>query len=52
MKGNFIMSIMSNAEKLKANSIRIALLKSRGETMNSSIISKLIRQNRALGAKI
>lgn len=44
------MSIMSTAEKIKANNIRIALLKSRGETMNMRLINKLIRKNRALEA--
>jgi hypothetical protein len=51
MKGNFNMSLMSNAEKVKANNTRIALLKSRGETMNQRLINKLIRRNRILSSK-
>lgn len=46
------MAILSNVEKIKANELRIALLKSRGETMNSNIINKLIRQNRIIEAKL
>jgi hypothetical protein len=42
---------MTTAEKIKANNLRIALLKSRGETMNVRIIRKLERKNRALQAK-
>ena len=42
---------MTIAEKIKANNLRIALLKSRGETMNVRIIRKLERKNRALQAK-
>jgi hypothetical protein len=45
MKGDFIMTI---AEKIQANNNRIAVLKSRGEAMNTRIINKLIRKNRAL----
>ena len=43
---------MSIINKINANTNRIALLKSRGETMNSNIIKKLERQNRALKAKL
>ena len=42
---------MTIADKIKANNMRIALLKSRGETMNVRIIRKLERKNRALQAK-
>ena len=42
---------MTITEKIKTNNIRIALLKSRGETMNVRIIRKLERKNRALQAK-
>ena len=42
---------MTNLDKINANNIRIALLKSRGETMNMRIIKKLERKNRALAAK-
>jgi hypothetical protein len=43
--------MLSIANKINANNNRIALLKSRGETMNSNIIKKLERQNRALMTK-
>ena len=43
---------MTIAEKIKANNLRIALLKSRGETMNVRIIRKLERKNRALQAQL
>ena len=43
---------MSNTEKINANNVRIAILKSRGESMNIRLINKLIRKNRALEAKI
>jgi hypothetical protein len=43
---------MSNIEKINANNVRIAILKSRGESMNIRLINKLIRKNRALEAKI
>lgn len=42
---------MTNVEKINANNVRIALLKSRGETMNAKLIAKLERKNRALQAK-
>ncbi len=42
---------MTTTEKIKANNNRIALLKSRGETMNMRLINKLIRKNRALEAQ-
>ena len=42
---------MTITNKINANNLRIALLKSRGETMNMRIIKKLERQNRALEAK-
>lgn len=43
---------MTTSDKIKANNLRIAILKSRGETMNARIIKKLERQNRALEAKL
>ena len=42
---------MTTIEKINVNNLRIALLKSRGETMNARIIRKIERQNRALQAK-
>ena len=39
---------MTNSEKIKANNLRIAVLKSRGEMMNMRIIRKIERKNRAL----
>lgn len=39
---------MTNIEKIKANNLRIAVLKSRGETMNMRLIKKIERKNRAL----
>lgn len=39
---------MTNADKIKVIDIRIALLKSRGETANTAIIKKLERKKRAL----
>lgn len=42
---------MTTIEKIRANNLRIALLKSRGETMNIRIIRKLERRNRLLQAK-
>jgi hypothetical protein len=38
--------------KIKANKLRIAKLKAKGETMNSNIIKKLERQNRAFEAQL
>ena len=43
---------MTITNKINANNLRIAILKSRGETMNMRIIKKLERQNRALEAKL
>ena len=43
---------MTTVEKINANNLRIALLKSRGEMMNVRIIKKLERKNRALQAKV
>ena len=40
------------AFKINSNNIRIALLRSRGETMNSKLIAKLERKNRALKAQL
>ena len=42
---------MTNINKINANNLRIARLKSRGETMNMRIIRKLERKNRALQVK-
>jgi hypothetical protein len=39
---------MTNADKIKAINLRINILKTRGETMNANIISKLERKKRAL----
>ena len=43
---------MTTVEKINVNNLRIALLKSRGETMNARIIRKIERQNRALQSKV
>ena len=43
---------MTVADKIKANNLRIAALKSRGETMNMRLIRKLERKNRILEAKL
>ena len=42
---------MTNINKINANNLRIARLKSHGETMNMRIIRKLERKNRALQVK-
>ena len=42
---------MTNADKIAKIDLRIAILKSRGETMNMRIISKLERKKRSLLAQ-
>ena len=42
---------MTNADQIAKIDLRIALLKSRGETMNMRIISKLERKKRAILAQ-
>ena len=42
---------MTNADRIKALDVRIAVLKARGESMNARIINKCIRKRRALEAK-
>ena len=43
---------MTISDKIKAIDIRVAVLKSRGESMNASIIKKLMRKRRALEAQL
>lgn len=43
---------MTNSDKIKAIDVRIALLKTRGESMNANIIRKLLRRRRALEAQL
>lgn len=43
---------MTVEDKIKAIDIRIGILKSRGETMNQSIIKKQLRKRRALEAQL
>lgn len=43
---------MTISDKIKAIDIRVAVLKTRGESMNAPIIKKLMRKRRALEAQL